>query len=77
MDDARVVGGAEPLEHVVDDRADLAEGEVLLALEPVGQGLAGEVLEDEEVGSVVVGGDTLMAMVAPGPLSQYVPPSVV
>ncbi len=52
MDDARLVRGAEALEDVVDDGADLAEGEVLLALEAIGEGLAAELLEDEEVGAV-------------------------
>jgi hypothetical protein len=52
VDHARGVRGAQALEHVVDDRPDLAEGQVLLALEPIGQRLAGELLEHQQVRAV-------------------------
>jgi hypothetical protein len=53
VDDACRVRGDESLEHVVDEGADLAERQVLLALEPVGERLAGELLEHEQMRAVV------------------------
>src|SRR5262249_50667130 len=49
VDDARGVRGDEALEDVVDDRADLAEREALLAFQPVREPLALELREDEQL----------------------------